>query len=526
MLRFLFCLLLFHKASSEYGVLFAESANKGETDQFCIGYNLMFHNLPSTLSQQLSHHLIDRVDTLGCSDNYTDHIADTVVAVSRGNCSFVEKGVFVEDHRAFAVLVVSLQNGTQLIVPGINESNPAEYNEVNITIAFILYSDYQKIKDLGKSVRVSMYAPDPPRVDPNMALIFAIALFCIIVGPYWSGLERQSDYASKNRSGNISVCIRVYSFFIVCILLYFYDYLVYVVIGLFCLAGAYGLYCCAEPLWGRVIRYDKKIPPNRIPFFSSQPKLRDLVLIAVSLAVAIFWVVERKASYAWVLQDILGLAFCVNMLKTILLPSFRGCTILLVVLFFYDIFFVFITPYITKSGDSIMVDVATGGKSHSGEQLPMVFKVPRLLWSPLNVCSASSYSLLGFGDIILPGLLVSYNHRFDITVGSRKIYFIASVIAYTIGLVLTYIALALMNKGQPALLYLVPCTLIATAVIGWCRGELRHLWLGKEERREISEPKTNDDENPNLPRLTNIAAESEVSSLSSTEGERKGLINA
>jgi len=48
------------------------------------------------------------------------------------------------------------------------------------------------------------------------------------------------------------------------------------------------------------------------------------------------------------------------MLKTIRLPTFKACTLLLLVLFVYDVFFVFITPFLTKSGNSIMVEVATG----------------------------------------------------------------------------------------------------------------------------------------------------------------------
>lgn len=38
----------------------------------------------------------------------------------------------------------------------------------------------------------------------------------------------------------------------------------------------------------------------------------------------------------------------------------QACTLLLLVLFVYDVFFVFITPFLTKSGNSIMVEVATG----------------------------------------------------------------------------------------------------------------------------------------------------------------------
>ena len=68
-------------------------------------------------------------------------------------------------------------------------------------------------------------------------------------------------------------------------------------------------------------------------------------------------------------QDILGIMFSINMLKVLRLPSLRICTILLSALFFYDIFFVFITP-LFMSGKSVMVEVATGHSSD--EQLPMV----------------------------------------------------------------------------------------------------------------------------------------------------------
>ena len=44
--------------------------------------------------------------------------------------------------------------------------------------------------------------------------------------------------------------------------------------------------------------------------------------------------------------------------------------------------------------------ISAGGGSK--EQLPMVFKVPRLSKSALSVC-LRPYSLLGFGDILVPG---------------------------------------------------------------------------------------------------------------------------
>ena len=52
------------------------------------------------------------------------------------------------------------------------------------------------------------------------------------------------------------------------------------------------------------------------------------------------------------------------------------------------------------------------------------------------------------------------------------------VSAYAIGLIITFVALAFMKTGQPALLYLVPCTLGTTFVIGLKRKEVRKLWNG------------------------------------------------
>jgi signal peptide peptidase-like protein 2B len=189
------------------------------------------------------------------------------------------------------------------------------------------------------------------------------------------------------------------------------------------------------------------------------------------------------------------------MLRTIRLPSFKICFVLLSLLFFYDIFFVFLTPLLTTSGDSVMVEVATGGSkgddvvddggtSTPRETLPMVLRVPHLsikavnASDPLECCyrdlRSYSYSLLGFGDILVPGLLVSYCHAFDLihSVSGRP-YFVVTSICYGLGLIVTFLGLYLMNGiAQPALLYLVPFTVIPPILIALCRGELKKLWIG------------------------------------------------
>lgn len=50
--------------------------------------------------------------------------------------------------------------------------------------------------------------------------------------------------------------------------------------------------------------------------------------------------------------------------------------------------------------------------------------------------------------------------------------------AYGVGLLITFVALAVMQMGQPALLYLVPCTLLTSLAVALWRRELHQFWTG------------------------------------------------
>uniref|UniRef100_A0A8C5MAC9 Signal peptide peptidase like 2A n=1 Tax=Leptobrachium leishanense TaxID=445787 RepID=A0A8C5MAC9_9ANUR len=382
--------------------------------------------------------------------------------------------------------------------------NRSKFENITIPIVYLSYENIIRMNEaFGRSINVTLYSPLMSQYDYSLLIIFLISVFTVALGGYWSGLSELAGrrYSSDSRSntsllgagqgGNAGLRqgqsedlrpspssgdvqarkqkddnvtftpITVVLFFVICcvmllLLYYFYQYLVYVIIAVFCLASAMSLFNCLSALI-------EKIPYGR-------------------------------CRWIWILQDILGIAFCLNFIKTLRMPNFKACVILLGLLLVYDVFFVFITPFLTKNGESIMVEVAAGpsGSSEKNgdnlvevpaesyatrEKLPVVIRVPRLEYSASTLCGVPT-SVLGFGDIIVPGLLVAYCRRFDVRTTSSSVYYICCTIAYAVGMVITFVVLMVMKSGQPALLYLVPCTLVTCSVIAWIRKEMKKFWNG------------------------------------------------
>ena len=61
---------------------------------------------------------------------------------------------------------------------------------------------------------------------------------------------------------------------------------------------------------------------------------------------------------------------------------------------------------------------------------------------------------------------------------------IIALAGYAVGLILANFAVALFQMGQPALLYLVPCTVIPICAMSTFRGDFDALWRGREVNAE------------------------------------------
>ena len=96
------------------------------------------------------------------------------------------------------------------------------------------------------------------------------------------------------------------------------------------------------------------------------------------------------------------------------------------------------------------------------------------------------YSMLGYGDIIIPGFTGAYCMYFDIiNTHAHYYYYWAFLGSYGVGLVLTFLALIITGNGQPALFFLVPCTCGTLALLAYVRKEFKGFWNGPKVKENV-----------------------------------------
>ena len=230
----------------------------------------------------------------------------------------------------------------------------------------------------------------------------------------------------------------------------------------------------------------------------------------------------RGVAGAWwyyVPVDYVGCSMCSMILSSVRSRTVGSVKVIMALAFLYDVFFVFVSPAIF-GGRSVMVDVASG-RDQEGYDPVACENVPSL-----GICKASNplpmlitvpvigdyfggVSMLGLGDIVVPGLLISHVFRrdaerysrarredslspssrslssqsqsqsqspssrslFSCTLLSRYPYFLPCLVAYAFSLSVANVAVHLTGSGQPALLYVVPITVAAIEIVERRRGE-------------------------------------------------------
>lgn len=223
----------------------------------------------------------------------------------------------------------------------------------------------------------------------------------------------------------------------------------------------------------------------------------------LSTGLSVLWYFFKDSNWVWLIQDFMGISVCIMFLAAIRLPNLKVATILLGLAFFYDVFFVFISPYFFDS--SVMVEVATGPTTaHSDENYCEKYptdescqttQLPMLLVVPTFSSYESSESMLGLGDIVLPGLLLVWCARLDMrrygslsSESASKGYLPMALLGYALGLLVANLAVDYFQAGQPALLYIVPLTLGPVLYRSYNSKSLRDLWRSLPALKLIALP--------------------------------------
>ena len=194
--------------------------------------------------------------------------------------------------------------------------------------------------------------------------------------------------------------------------------------------------------------------------------LRLNTLQQVCWGVTVILMIGYACTKHWLLNNLIAVALCIGGIESISIGSTKTAALLLALLFVYDVTWVF--------GTDVMVTVAKG-----------IDGPVKLLFRRSFDDAEKNFSMLGLGDVVVPGLFLALLLRFDISQKRRgRPFFRSTLLAYSCGLALTLYVMFTFDAAQPALLYLVPACLGAAALVGVCRGEFAELAAYSEEEEQ------------------------------------------
>ncbi|XVE84535.1 hypothetical protein DITRI_Ditri17bG0021000 [Diplodiscus trichospermus] len=463
--------------TASFGALLPEEADKSP-------------KLPAVFSNPLN----------GCSVS-SSKLSGAVALSTRGDCDFVTKAKVAQSGGAAALLVI---NGKEELDEMVCSENDTSLS-ISIPVVMIQKSAGDAVSKSmeGKHVELLLYAPTRPIVDCSVLFLWAMSVGTIVTASLWqefgtseptndryNELSKESSNAGPGGDDDKEILdisakgavifVITASTFLVLLFFFMSSWFVWLLIVLFCMGGVQGMHNC---IMTPIVRKCRNCPQKalNLPLFG-EVSIVSLVVAIFCLIFAFVWAVNRQASYSWVGQNILGICLMITILQLARLPNIKVATVLLCCAFVYDIFWVFLSPLIFHQ--SVMIAVARGDNT-GGETIPMLLRVPKL-FDPWG-----GYDMIGFGDILFPGLLVAFAFRYDKENKKHLAngYFLWLLVGYGFGLFFTYLGLYLMDgHGQPALLYLVPCTLGLCVVLGLVRGELGGLWNYSPESSSTKNP--------------------------------------
>ncbi|XP_073102689.1 signal peptide peptidase-like 4 isoform X3 [Elaeis guineensis] len=396
--------------------------NNIEDDEF-VGVGARFGTTIEAKEKYANRTRVFLSDPADCCTTLKKKLAGDILLVHRGHCKFTTKAKVAEAAGASAILIINNRKELYKMVCDPNET------DLNISISAVMLpqdagASLDSSVKSGASVAVQLYSPDRPLVDTAEVFLWLMAVGTILCASYWSAWsarEASIEYEklikdapdemlnteTTGTSGVVDInTVSAVSFVVIasCFLILLYKlmshWFVELLVVLFCIGGVEGLQTCLVAL---LSRWFKRTGESfiKVPFFGAVSYL-TLAVSPFCIAFAVVWAVYRSISFAWIGQDILGIALIITVLQIVRVPNLKVGTVLLSCAFLYDIFWVFVSK--RWFHESVMIVVARGDRT--GEDgVPMLLKIPRM-FDPWG-----GFSIIGFGDILLPGLLIAFSLR-------------------------------------------------------------------------------------------------------------------
>ncbi|CAD8108032.1 unnamed protein product [Paramecium primaurelia] len=173
-------------------------------------------------------------------------------------------------------------------------------------------------------------------------------------------------------------------------------------------------------------------------------------------------------SKTWILNNILAVSIIFFSFRILEFDSLRTGTIFMFLAFFYDLFWLFVSP--TIFGQSVIQNITTT------IELPIKLLSPSLIKncnSPYQQCS-----ILGIGDILIVGLIIKYILKFEKLSGENNLIFFSSILGYGIGLTSYFILIYYYHIQYPALFYIIPTTLLSIVIPSIVKSLFLQIWNG------------------------------------------------
>ncbi|KAL7439137.1 hypothetical protein ACHAXH_005309 [Discostella pseudostelligera] len=211
-----------------------------------------------------------------------------------------------------------------------------------------------------------------------------------------------------------------------------------------------------------------KVVAEKLKLDNPSLPLDGLVTLGLGVLCTLIYWAPAAMEQKFLISNAIAWALGMVSLGAISLGSFQTGAILLAGLFCYDIFWVF--------GTDVMMTVATKVEA----PVKFLYTSP-----PSDVPRSYPFSVLGLGDVVIPGLFVRLMSKADDILQPKNLsYFNVATGAYAFGLLACFGANEIYHNGQPALLYLDPSLIGSTLACAAVNNQVPLLWDFKEEEED------------------------------------------